>query len=165
MLAAIAAKLPSVLNVLKTRQTLDPDLKEDVEALSAMLDEYTSSQSTLEEYTNEVESGHLRWSPVHKDADFWRENAKLIIGREDGALCRKLAEIMSKDWTSDKEVLAIGCNDVAALVKAAPEMRQRLEKLGLKARVMALMQDENEHVRWESLRAVGEWLRYSFDGA
>lgn len=165
LLAATSAKLPTVLNVQKSRQTLDPDMKEDVEALLQMLNEYTSSQSTLEEYTNEVESGHLRWSPVHKDPEFWRDNAKLIIEREDGALCRKLAEIMSKDWASDKAVLAIGCNDVAALVKAAPEMRQRLEKLGLKARVMALMSDENEHVRWESLRAVGEWLRYSFESA
>lgn len=165
MPAAIPAKLPAVLNTLKMRQIPDQDLKEDLEGLVELLDDYTSSQSTLDEYSNEVESGHLRWSPVHRDADFWRDNAKLIIEREDGALCRKLAEIMSKDWSSDKQVLAIGCNDVAALVKAAPEMRQRLEKLGLKARVMALMQDDNEHVRWESLRAVGEWLRYSFDSA
>jgi V-type H+-transporting ATPase subunit H len=52
---------------------------------------------------------------------------------------------------------------VAFLVKQCPEKRSTLEKAGLKARVMALMQDENETVRWESLRAVGEWLRYSFD--
>jgi len=25
------------------------------------------------------------------------------------------------------------------------------------------MQETDETVRWESLRAVGEWLRYSFD--
>jgi len=70
---------------------------------------------------------------------------------------------MSKPWDNDKQVLAIACNDVACLVKEVPEKRPMLEKFGLKTRVLELMQDSNESVRWESLRAVGEWLRYSFD--
>lgn len=163
--AAIPAKLPAMLGNLKGRQLPDADLQEDLEALTGMLDEYRSAQTTLDEYASELESGHLRWTPVHRDADFWRDNAQTIMERENGALCRKLAEIMGKEWASDKAVLAIGCNDVAALVKAKPEMRHRLEKLGLKARVMGLMQDDDEQVRWESLRAVGEWLRYSFEAA
>ena len=74
-----------------------------------------------------------------------------------------LAEIIGKSWDDEKQVLAIACNDVGWLVKEAPEKRQGLEKLGIKARVMALMTDKDENVRWESLRAVGEWMRYSFD--
>ncbi|KAK4560341.1 H(+)-transporting V1 sector ATPase subunit H [Recurvomyces mirabilis] len=163
MPAALPAKLPSVLNNLKTRHFNDEDLLEDLDKLTQMMDEYTSSQTTFDEYASEVNSGHLRWSPPHKSADFWRENAKSIIENEQGALCKKLAEILSKDWANDKQVLAIGCNDVAFLVKECPEKRRALEKMGLKLRVMSLMQDENESVRWESLRAVGEWLRYSFD--
>jgi V-type H+-transporting ATPase subunit H len=164
MPAALPAKLPTVLQNLKTRHFTDQDLLEDLDNLIQMLDTYTSSQTTLDEYAAEIESGHLRWSPPHKSADFWRENAQAIIDQENGALCKKLAEILSKDWASDKQVLAIGCNDVAFLVKECPEKRTQLEKFGLKARVMALMQDESEGVRWESLRAVGEWLRYSFEG-
>lgn len=76
---------------------------------------------------------------------------------------KKLTDILGKKWEDDKQVLAIACNDVAWLVKEAPEKRGQLEKLGVKARVMELMADENEGVRWESLRAVGEWLRYSFE--
>lgn len=72
-------------------------------------------------------------------------------------------EILGQKWEDDKQVLAVACNDVAWLVKEAPEKRGALEKLGVKARVMELMADENEGVRWESLRAVGEWLRYSFE--
>lgn len=71
---------------------------------------------------------------------------------------------MGKGWESDKQVLAIACNDVGWLVKEVPEKRSQLEKLGLKGRVMELMAEADEGVRWESLRAVGEWLRYSFDG-
>jgi V-type H+-transporting ATPase subunit H len=38
-----------------------------------------------------------------------------------------------------------------------------LEKLGLKTRVMELMQEPDEAVRWESLNALSGWLRYSFE--
>lgn len=165
MPAAIPAKLPWVLTNLKSgRHLSDPDLLEDLEDLKKLLDDYMATQTTLSSYTEELESGHLRWSPPHKNADFWRENARTIIEDSNGELCRKLAEILSKSWDNDKQVLAIGCNDVAFLVKECPEKRQALEKMGLKARVMELMKHDDEGVRWESLRAVGEWLRYSFEG-
>ncbi|GAB7365532.1 hypothetical protein MBLNU230_g6605t1 [Neophaeotheca triangularis] len=165
MPAAIPAKLPSVLTNLKSgRHMSDPDLLEDLEDLKKLLDDYMATQTTLSSYRTELESGHLRWSPPHKNADFWRENARTIIEDSNGELCRKLAEILSKPWDNDKQVLAIGCNDVAFLVKECPEKRQALEKMGLKARVMELMKSDDEGVRWESLRAVGEWLRYSFEG-
>ncbi|KXT06055.1 hypothetical protein AC578_1342 [Pseudocercospora eumusae] len=163
MPAALPAKLPSILANLRTRHLTDPDLLEDLDSLTNMLDEYTKSQTTFDEYAAEINSGHLRWSPPHKNEAFWRENAERIIEEEKGALCKKLAEILGKDWQNDKQVLAIGCNDVANLVKNCPDKRTQLEKTGLKARVMGLMQDENETVRWEALRAVGEWLRYTFD--
>ena len=128
-----------------------------------MLEEYTSSQTTFDEYAAEVQSGKLRWSPPHKDAAFWRENARKIVEDDGGALPKQLAEIMGKEWEDDKKVLAIACNDVGWLVKEAAEKRGQLEKLGIKLRVMSLMEDKDEAVRWESLRAVGEWMRYSFD--
>ena len=163
MPAALPVRLPAVLTNLKGRHFADQDLLEDLEALNSLMDEYTKTQTTFDEYLAEVNSGHLRWSPPHKNQDFWRENAQRIIEEDKGELCKKLAEILSKEWQNDKQVLAIGCSDVAFLVKQCPEKRQQLERFGLKARVMSLMQDENESVRWESLRAVGEWLRYSFD--
>lgn len=128
-----------------------------------MLDEYTSSQTTFDEYAAELSTGKLRWSPPHRDANFWHENARKILNDDRGALPKVLAEIMGKSWDDEKQVLAIACNDVGWLVKEAPEKRQDLEKLGVKGRVMELMTDKDETVRWESLRAVGEWMRYNFD--
>ena len=164
MPAAIPAHLPEVLKTLQSRHLTDPDLLDDLKSLTDMVDEYTRTQTTFDEYAAEVNSGHLRWSPPHRNEDFWRENARRIIDEEKGALVKQLAEILAKKWENDKQVLAIGCNDVACLVKEVPEKRQTLEKLGLKARVMELMSEGDEAVRWESLRAVGEWLRYSFEG-
>ena len=128
-----------------------------------MLEEYTRNHTTFDEYAAEVHSGHLRWSPPHRNPTFWAENARRILEDDKGALPRKLAEIMGKSWDDDKQVLAIACNDVANLVREVPDKRSQLEKYGLKTRVMDLMGESDESVRWESLRAVGEWLRYNFD--
>jgi V-type H+-transporting ATPase subunit H len=136
---------------------------EDLNSLIELTDEYTKTQTTFDEYAAEVYSGHLRWSPPHRNPTFWRENARKILEEDKGALPKKLADIMAKPWDSDKQVLAIACSDVANLIKEVPEKRAWLEKLGLKGRCLELMQDKEESVRWESLRAVGEWLRYSFD--
>lgn len=161
--AAIVARLPGLLGNLGGRHLTDPDLLEDLKGLTEMLDEYTKTQTTFDEYAAELQTGRLRWSPPHRNPTFWRDNARRILESNQGELPKKLAEILAKDWEDDKQVLAIACNDVGNLVKEVPEKRSHLEKLGLKGRVMELMTESNEAVRWESLRAVGEWLRYSFD--
>lgn len=159
--AATTAKLPALIANLGGRHLSDQDALEDLESLDNMLDEYTKGQTTFDEYADEVQSGYLRWSPPHKNSAFWRDNARKIL--EDKELPKKLAEIIGKNWESDKKVLAIACNDIGNLVKEAPDHRSTLEKLGLKVRVMELMQDADESVRWESLKAVGEWMRYTFE--
>lgn len=158
--SAVTARLPTVLSNLRSRHLTDPDLLEDLKVLIEMLEEYTNSQTTFDEYAAEVQSGKLRWSPPHKDERFWRENGRRIVEEDGGALPKKLAEILGKEWADDKVVLAIACNDVGWLVKEVADRRGQLEKLGIKVRVMELMQDRDEDVRWQSLRAVGEWLRY-----
>jgi len=160
---AVLAHLPTILQNMKGRHLSDPDLLEDLNNLKDMLEEYTKNQTTFDEYAAEVNSGHLRWSPPHRSTTFWAENARKILDYEKGALPKKLAEIMSKSWDDDKNVLAIACNDVGCLVKEVPEKRAQLEKLGLKNRVMELMVEPNEAVRWESLNALGGWLKYSFE--
>ncbi|PYH87241.1 putative vacuolar ATP synthase subunit H [Aspergillus uvarum CBS 121591] len=160
---AVFVRLPALLTNLSGRHLTDEDLLEDLQALKELLDEYTKTQTTFDQYAAELQSGHLRWSPPHRNPAFWKDNARRILDDNNGALPKKLAEILSKNWDNDKQVLAIGCNDVGHLVKELPERRAQLEKLGLKTRVMELMADKDEAVRWESLRAVGEWLRYTFD--
>jgi V-type H+-transporting ATPase subunit H len=160
---AALARLPSLLENLTSRHFADPDLVEDLQNLTDLLEEHTKTQTTFDEYAAEVNSGHLRWSPPHRNVVFWAENARRILDHENGELPKKLAEIISKPWDNDKQVLAIACNDIGALVKEVPERRWQLEKLGLKGRIMELMGEADETVRWESLKAVGEWLRYSFE--
>ncbi|KAI1657154.1 ARM repeat-containing protein [Daldinia decipiens] len=160
---AVLARLPALLQNFSGRHLTDPDLQEDLEKLKEMLEEYQKTKTTFDEYVAEVQTGHLRWSPPHRHQVFWAENARKILEFENGEIPRKLADIMKKPWENDKAVLAIACNDVGCLVKEVPEKRYQLEKLGLKTRIMELMQDSDENVRWESLRALGGWLKYSFE--
>lgn len=160
---AVTARLPPLLANLRGRHLTDSDLLEDLTALTDLLAEYTSSQTTLDEYASEIQAGHLRWSPPHRDETFWKENAKTILTNNGSELIKKLKEILDQEWKDDKKVLAIACNDVGWLVRTCPEERGTLEKMGLKVRVMQLMAEADEGVRYESLRAVGEWLRYSFE--
>jgi V-type H+-transporting ATPase subunit H len=160
---AVLARLPALLQNLQKRQFADPDLREDMDRLRELLEEYTKTKTTFDEYVGELNSGHLRWSPPHRNTVFWAENARKILDYENGALVRRLADIMKKPWDNDKAVLAIACNDIGCLVREVPEKRGQLERLGLKTRVMELMAEADENVRWESLRALGGWLQYSFD--
>ncbi|KAL2872035.1 H(+)-transporting V1 sector ATPase subunit H [Aspergillus lucknowensis] len=141
---AVFVRLPALLSNLSGRHLTDPDLLEDLKYLSEMLEEYTKTQTTFDQYAAELQSGHLRWSPPHRNPTFWKENARRILDESNGALPKKLAEISSKSWDNDKQVLAIACNDVGHLVKELPERRGQLEKLGLKTRVMELMADKDE---------------------
>ncbi|RMZ90381.1 hypothetical protein DV736_g2388, partial [Chaetothyriales sp. CBS 134916] len=161
--AATTARLPALLSNLSARHLSDPDLIEDLNEVKSMLDEYTKNQTTFDEYADEVRSGHLHWSPPHRNPTFWRENSRRILEDKKAELPRKLAEILAKPWEADKQVLAIGSNDVGNLVREVPEQRSALEALGLKVRIMELMTDPDESVRWEALKALGEWLRYSAD--
>lgn len=160
---AVLARLPALLENVSSRHLTDPDLLDDLSNLKEMLEEYTKTKTTFDEYAAEVQSGHLRWSPPHRSTVFWAENARKILEFENGKIPKKLAEIMQQPWENDKAVLAIACNDVGCLVKEVPENRYQLEKIGLKRRIMELMQSEDENVRWESLRALGGWLKYSFE--
>lgn len=161
---AVLARLPTVLGNLAGRHYSDPELVDDLAILKELLEEYTRTKTTFDEYVAEVNTGHLRWSPPHKNAMFWAENARKILEYERGGIPKKLSDIMAKPWEQDKAVLAIACNDIGALVREVPEKRHQLEKLGLKKRIMELMGDPDENVKWESLRALGYWLKYSFEG-
>lgn len=157
------ARLPSLLSNITSRQLTDPDLQEDLQSLKDMMDEYTATKTTFDEYVAEVTNGHLRWSPPHRSQTFWAENARRILDENNAGVVRQLAEIMKKPWDNDKQVLAIACNDIGALVREVPEKRGQLERLGLKTRIMELMGEADENVRWESLKALGGWLKYSFE--
>ncbi|CAI5935163.1 unnamed protein product [Closterium sp. NIES-65] len=66
--------LPKVVQSLKLHAWHDEDLKEALEALDVGLRHNLRVMSSFDKYRQEVLSGSLDWTPMHKDAAFWREN-------------------------------------------------------------------------------------------
>jgi V-type H+-transporting ATPase subunit H len=167
---APAANLPPLLvtNILPYLQTLsqrftaeaDPDLLADLETVKARLEVFQNEQTTLSSYRIEVMSGHLRWSPPHRNDGFWKRHARDIL--EDQELVRQLARLLGS--SQDKTVLAVACNDVGVLVKEVPYSHKKWVELGVKNRVMELIGDSDPEVRYEALKAVQGFLQTAFSG-
>jgi V-type H+-transporting ATPase subunit H len=56
----------------------DDEVREDSEWLRDYLRSARKELTTWDEYTAEIDSKHLSWTPVHTDDDFWNENAQKL---------------------------------------------------------------------------------------
>ncbi len=74
-LSMVQCKVLKQLQLLEGRKFDDPDITDDIEYLHEKLQESIHDLSSIDEYSTEVRSGRLEWSPVHKSERFWRENA------------------------------------------------------------------------------------------
>lgn len=157
--------LSSILPLLqrKSREQADksdPDMAADRDTLVAALEDFQAQQTTLSSYRMEVLSGHLQWSPPHRNQTFWKKHASEIL--DDKEIITKLGEILQKG--DDKTSLAVAAHDIGVLVREVPYARKRWEENGIKARVMTLMADDDAEVRYEALQAVEGFLRTAFRG-
>jgi V-type H+-transporting ATPase subunit H len=182
--AMVVAKLLQFIKALSARKWTDQEIVEDLsflqDELQASFDQLTYPFSpcvplkihkktafngfrTFDEYSSELESGHLSWTPPHHSDDFWRENAaKLTEGNN------KLLKVLAKLLATSKNplVLAVGCHDIGQLVKQVPQARsynprltetnwaRSVQGLGAKTRIMELMGHSDPDVRYEALSTV-----------
>lgn len=154
--------LPFVKSLLE-RKWSDEDIVEDLEYLRDELKTRLDGLTTFDEYTSELESGHLAWTPAHESDDFWRTEALRILEENDGKAAKRLIEILKT--SRDPLVLAVACNDVAKFIKYGGERaRKLLTNASGKTRVMELMTHENPDVRYQSLIAVQQLLSQSWLG-
>lgn len=72
------------------------------------------SYSTFEEYSSEVETGKLNWSPPHKSELFWKENSQRL-NEQDYRLLRILARLLST--SQSPLVLSVAAHDIGQYVK------------------------------------------------
>ncbi|KAF3908835.1 hypothetical protein AA313_de0205952 [Arthrobotrys entomopaga] len=158
----LLARLLPLLTTLKTRKFTDPDLTADLDTCLNALESFQMTQTNFDEYAMEIRSGHLSWTPPHRNQDFWKKNARRIMEDNGGELVQCLARVLKE--SDEKVALAVAAHDVGVLVKEVPEKRRVWDGLRVKARVMELMGDSDPEVRYESLKAVQEFLRYAFGG-
>ncbi|KAJ3563189.1 hypothetical protein NP233_g9103 [Leucocoprinus birnbaumii] len=146
----VAQLLPFAKN-LSQRKWSDEDIIEDVQFLKEELTTHFQNLTTYDEYTSELASGHLSWTPVHESDDFWKENATRL-NEKDYEQLKLLIHILQT--ATDPNILAIAANDVGQYVKHYDRGKKFVTDFGGKARVMELMTHSNSDVRYRALLSV-----------
>ncbi|KAF8226239.1 ATPase, V1 complex, subunit H [Tricholoma matsutake] len=146
----VAQLLPFAKN-LCTRKWSDEDIIEDVQFLRDELNTNFQSLTTYDEYTSELLSGHLSWTPVHESEDFWKENATRLNDKDSEQL-KILIRLLQE--STNPIVLAVAAHDIGQYVKHCDRGKKSVTNLGGKARVMELMAHENSDVRYRALLSV-----------
>jgi len=159
VIKAPAANLPSMLVAqllpfaknLCTRKWQDEDVLEDVQFLRDELNSNFESLTTYDEYTSELSSGHLSWTPVHESEEFWKENA-IKLNDNDCEQLKSLLRLLN-EW-NDPLVLAVAVHDVGQYVTHCDKGKRLITELGGKGRVMDLMTHTDSDVRYRALISV-----------
>ncbi|KAG6595144.1 V-type proton ATPase subunit H, partial [Cucurbita argyrosperma subsp. sororia] len=143
--------LPQVVQSLKSQAWSDEDLLDALNQLEEGLKDNIKKLSSFDKYKQEVLLGHLDWSPMHKDVNFWRENIT-SFEENDFKLLRVLITIL--DSSSDPRALAVACFDLSQFIQHHPAGRVIVTDLKAKERVMKLMNHENAEVTKYSLLCI-----------
>ncbi|XP_068618119.1 V-type proton ATPase subunit H isoform X2 [Battus philenor] len=159
-IAMVQCKVLKQLFILEQKRSDDEDIMNDVDFLNERLQASVQDLSSFDQYATEVKSGRLEWSPVHKSAKFWRENAARLNERGQ-ELLRTLVHLLEK--SRDPVVLAVACYDVGEYVRHYPRGKHIIEQLGGKQRVMYLLSHEDPNVRYEALLAVQKLMVHNWE--
>jgi len=147
----IHCKVLKHLELLEGKQFSDEDVADDVEFLDKHLSECLNDVSSFDEYSSEIQSMRLEWSPVHKSEKFWRENV-MRLNEKNYSLLKILCDLMQ---TSRNEIiLAVALHDIGEYVRYYPKGKIICEELGIKESVMKLMTHENSQVKYNALITV-----------
>ncbi|KAG0148755.1 hypothetical protein CROQUDRAFT_60300 [Cronartium quercuum f. sp. fusiforme G11] len=154
----VAGDLPLIQN-LASRKWSDEELKEDLQWLKEQLQEAKNKMTTYDEYSTELESGLLRWSPPHTSDKFWTQNAEKLNGKDYQQL-RIIIRLLSE--SEDPVVLAVAANDLSKYVKYCDTGKRAAERLGAKTSVMKLMSHSNPDVKYWALVSVQQLITQSW---
>uniref|UniRef100_A0A6P4DZ42 V-type proton ATPase subunit H isoform X3 n=1 Tax=Drosophila rhopaloa TaxID=1041015 RepID=A0A6P4DZ42_DRORH len=120
-IAMVQCKVLKQLSIFEQRRFDDEDITADVEYLSEKLQNSVQDLSSFDEYATEVRSGRLEWSPVHKSAKFWRENAQRL-NEKNYELLRILVHLL--ETSKDAIILSVACFDIGEYVRHYPRGKQ-----------------------------------------
>uniref|UniRef100_A0A3Q2TF03 V-type proton ATPase subunit H n=1 Tax=Fundulus heteroclitus TaxID=8078 RepID=A0A3Q2TF03_FUNHE len=116
-------------------------------------------QHSFDEYSSELKSGRLEWSPVHKSEKFWRENA-VRLNEKNYELLKILTRLL--EVSDDPQVIAVAAHDVGEYVRHYPRGKRVIEQLGGKQLVMNHMHHEDQLVRYNALLAVQKLMVHNW---
>ncbi|XP_077293300.1 V-type proton ATPase subunit VhaSFD isoform X1 [Arctopsyche grandis] len=159
-MAMVQCKVLKQLSILEQKKSDDEDIMGDVEFLNEKLQASVQDLSSFDEYSTEIRSGRLEWSPVHKSAKFWRENAGRL-NEKNYELLRILIHLL--ETSRDPLVLSVASYDIGEYVRHYPRGKHVIEQLGGKQLVMQLLSHEDPNVRYEALLAVQKLMVHNWE--
>ncbi|XP_075220475.1 V-type proton ATPase subunit VhaSFD isoform X1 [Lycorma delicatula] len=159
-IAMVQSKVLKQLSILEQRKFDDEDIVEDVQFLNEKLQASVQDLSSFDEYATEVKSGRLEWSPVHRSAPFWRENASRL-NEKNYELLKILIHLL--ETSRDPLVLSVASFDIGEYVRHYPRGKHVIEQLGGKQLVMQLLSHEDPNVRYEALLAVQKLMVHNWE--
>ncbi|XP_076661297.1 V-type proton ATPase subunit VhaSFD isoform X2 [Halictus rubicundus] len=159
-IAMVQCKVLKQLSILEQRKFDDEDITGDIEFMNDKLQASVQDLSSFDEYSTEVKSGRLEWSPVHKSGKFWRENASRL-NEKNYELLRILIHLL--EGSKDPLVLSVASFDIGEYVRHYPRGKHIIEQLGGKQRVMQLLGHEDPNVRYEALLAVQKLMVHNWE--
>uniref|UniRef100_A0A673L7W8 V-type proton ATPase subunit H n=1 Tax=Sinocyclocheilus rhinocerous TaxID=307959 RepID=A0A673L7W8_9TELE len=158
-LAMIQCKVLKQLENLDQQKYDDEDITDDIKFLLERLGESVQDLSSFDEYSSELKSGRLEWSPVHKSEKFWRENA-VRLNEKNYELLKILTRLL--EVSDDPQVIAVAAHDVGEYVRHYPRGKRVIEQLGGKQLVMNHMHHEDQLVRYNALLAVQKLMVHNW---
>lgn len=159
-IAMVQCKVLKQLSILEQRKFDDEDIFADVEFLNEKLQASVQDLSSFDEYATEIKSGRLEWSPVHKSAKFWRENAPRL-NEKNYELLRILVHLL--ETSKETLVLSVASFDIGEYVRHYPRGKNVIEQLGGKQLVMQLLSHDDPNVRYEALLAVQKLMVHNWE--
>jgi V-type H+-transporting ATPase subunit H len=107
-------KLLPFITSLQSRKFSDEDIVDDLNYVAGELTSRLEGMGSWEEYANELESGHLVWSPAHESEEFWKDNGRKLGVEEGGKGVKRLVELLGGN---DGVVLAVAIHDLGMYVR------------------------------------------------
>ncbi|ELT88874.1 hypothetical protein CAPTEDRAFT_223312 [Capitella teleta] len=159
-LSMVQCKVLKQLQLLETRKFDDPDITDDIEFLNETLQASVHDLSSFDEYSTEVKSGRLEWSPVHRSEKFWRENCGRL-NEKNYELLKILIRLLES--SRDPLILSVANHDIGEYVRHYPRGKHVIEQLGGKQLVMQHLSHEDPNVRYEALLAVQKLMVHNWE--
>lgn len=160
-LCMLQSKVKKLLEIMQQVQTDDPEIIDDVEFLDKKLETLVMDVSSFDEYTLEITSNRLNWSPAHKSDKFWRENAQKL-NENNFFLVRKLIEMLKNEHTSS-QFLEIVLNDIGQYVRYYSRGKNVIEQLDGKTIVMSMLSHPNTDVKHQALLCIQKLMVHHWE--
>ncbi|GJD09749.1 Probable V-type proton ATPase subunit H [Galdieria sulphuraria] len=146
--------------ILSSKGWSDKDIVDDINAIQSCLEEERKVMNSFELYREEVLSGALNWTPVHKDPVFWSENVQKL-DKNNFEVVEMLVRLVEE--THSSVVASIACHDLAMYMKYHPSGRLHIQRYHVKDRLMELMVTGEPEVKKEALKCIQMLFLHRWD--